>query len=69
MKINIVGDLCLQGIDVKNIVVDDSIKEIFNAGDLNIANLEGPLTESEHGKPYQPVYLKNKPDNNYLFDL
>ena len=69
MIVNIIGDLCLQGIDVENFSIDDSIKKIFASGDFNIANLENPLTESNHGKPYQPTYLKCGPENNHIYDL
>lgn len=48
--------------------MDESLKFFFEA-DLNIANLESPITDSDQKKPHKPVYLKAKNQNNKLLDL
>jgi len=69
MKINIVGDLCLHKIDTLKYSLDERIKNIFQNSDLNIANLESPLTYRKKRKDNIPIALKGIPQNNEIFDL
>jgi len=69
MKINFVGDLCFHGIESDKFHIEDDVLEILKESDLNIANLESPLTLNESIRPNTPVALKAEPKNNRLYDL
>ena len=42
--INFCGDLSVTGINSNNFEIDMRIKNIFLNSDINMANLEGPIT-------------------------
>ena len=69
LKINCVGDISLDNIDLDSFVIDDKLKEELTNADLNLANLESPLTNSNRKKRGQPWYLKAKPVNSEILNL
>jgi poly-gamma-glutamate capsule biosynthesis protein CapA/YwtB (metallophosphatase superfamily) len=56
--VTLVGDICLDSIDLENIVLEDKIKSILLSSSIAIGNLESPVTESEIKQKKLPVYLK-----------
>lgn len=69
MRINCVGDLCMAGIEEDNFHIDERIIARLRRADLNVANLESPLTRSEKRIAHQPIYLKGEPRLHQLLDL
>lgn len=69
MIINFVGDFCLYGIQADSFRVDQRILDIFEKGDLNVANLESALTLRDKPRHYVPVALKAEPSHNRIIDL
>jgi len=69
LKINFAGDLCLYAIDVASFRIDESLRRRFDTADLNVANLECPMTTSAQAMPNQPCHLKAEPTQNPIIDL
>jgi len=68
-QINFVGDLCLMEIDTQKCRVHNDIRSLLERGDINVANLETPLTLAEEGAPDRPVHMKANPEPNPILDL
>jgi len=66
--INVVGDVCLQNILQDNYTFSEEVKRVFSEGDLNLANLESPLTYSENQLKYRPSNLKGIPQMNDILN-
>lgn len=69
MIINFVGDLCLYDINMNNFTIEKQVRKIFEMGDINVANLESPLTESEEVRSSTAVPLKATPKDNKIIHL
>jgi len=69
MIINFVGDLCLDGIEPDKFHIEDAVLKIFKGSDLNIANLESPLTQNESIRPNTPIALKSVPTKNKILEI
>ena len=69
MIINFVGDTCFQDIDFNTFTIDERLIELFEAADLNVCNLESPLTEVKVKIKNQPIYKRSKPVSNPIFEM
>lgn len=69
MILNFVGDLSLVGIDPDKFQVEEKVQQIFAEGDINIANLECPLTDSDTASNFETCHLKGKPEPNHILDM
>lgn len=61
MRINFVGDVCLHEINTDAFDMGPRIRDLFDAGTLNTANLESPLTTSTEKAPHHPRYKRAAP--------
>ncbi len=69
LKINFVGDLCLQDLDADTFTIDEGVRAVFECVDISVANLEAPLTRSDNQTPDQPWNLKGKPKPSPPFGM
>lgn len=69
MKINFVGDLSMVGVDPEVFSLDPAIEKYFQSGDINVANLECPLTNSQSVSKYETWHMKAEPKNNKILDM
>ncbi len=69
ITINFAGDLCLQGCRAANYAVAGPIRKLLQGSDLNIVNLEMPLTRAVAATPNQPCNLKCEPRMNPVLEL
>ncbi|MFW5851241.1 MAG: CapA family protein [Bacteroidota bacterium] len=69
MKINFVGDLSMVAIDTSVFTVEKGVQKALKQADLNVANLECPLTNSTSTSKYETWYMKAEPKKNYILDL
>lgn len=69
LTLNFVGDLCLQGVDPRAVTISPQVQHILQASDLNVANLESPLTSSSWKRPGQPCHLRGLAEPNQFLDL
>jgi poly-gamma-glutamate synthesis protein (capsule biosynthesis protein) len=58
MKLALVGDISLHGLNPENIELDDQIISYFRQSDLIVGNLETPVTSSNTKTDLLPVHLK-----------
>lgn len=56
-------------IDTDKFNIQENVSDIFKKGDLNIANLESPLTLNQSVRPNTPVALRSAPGRNRAIDL
>ena len=62
MTINIVGDLCLHGISQDGFSIQDELAREFARTDLNVANLESPLSSKDDASQDSLVNLLGAPE-------
>lgn len=82
MKVSFVGDISISGINIKEFDIDPNIIHLFTQSDLNVGNLENPITKIENPINDNIVKLKIEDDpwellkyfnvlsicNNHIFD-
>ena len=61
MTINLVGDLCLHNISQKCFTIEDKLARELARADLNVANLESPLSHREDANHDSVVNLLGEP--------
>ena len=69
LRINFVGDLCLKSIRTDEYHVHEDIRSLLAGGDINVANLESPMTLAKEGVPDKTIHLKADPEPNPIIDL
>lgn len=69
LRINFVGDLCFQGVSTTIPGIAPGVHAFFASGDINVANLEAPLTHCQSRTAHQPCYLRGEPESSPLFEL
>lgn len=69
LRINFVGDLCLQGVKLEAFEIEEEIMARFTQASINVANLETALTLSTSRTPGQLWPLKAEPRANPILDL
>ncbi len=57
MKLSFFGDTSLFKIDSESFTLCDRFSALTNQSDFNIANLECPITESDHKEDHQVMYM------------
>jgi poly-gamma-glutamate capsule biosynthesis protein CapA/YwtB (metallophosphatase superfamily) len=69
VRLNFFGDVSLQDVKHDTFSIDPSITKLIDDADCNIANLEGPLTYSADGMPYQSILRKAEPVKSELVNM
>lgn len=69
VRITFAGDLCLEDLDQDSFIIHPDTAEIFASSDLNVVNLESPLTRSLDKTPGQAFNFKALPEPGKVFDL
>ena len=69
ITVSFYGDVCLDGIDPTSYEIDDAIVGLANSSDLNVANLECPLTHSTESLPLKSTNLKSEPVLSSILEL
>ncbi len=66
--ITFAGDLCLEDLDQESYIIQPEIADLFARSDLNVVNLESPLTHSEEKMPGRVFNFKGRPVPGKVFN-
>lgn len=69
LRISFAGDLCLEDLHQDSYIIHPEISEIFASSDLNVVNLESPLTRSRDKTPGRAFNFKAPPEPGKVFNL
>lgn len=61
LRISFYGDVCLHGLDPERYAIDPELRALARGSTLNVANLEGPLTEAADPMSWKAVHLRGAP--------
>ncbi|UCG86409.1 MAG: CapA family protein [Gemmatimonadota bacterium] len=69
ITVSFYGDVCLDGIDPAGYEIDDAIVQLARSSELNVANLECPLTHSTDSLPLKSAIHKAEPVPSPILEL